>query len=175
MALGIEGKVNMRGNIETGRWLATIVIALALLSFCVVVGCGCSPDKPVPGSGDPAGAAVATAGPEDTKTVKDIRSASEFDAFVLKSPVPVLVDFWATWCPPCREQAPIVERLAEKSGGAYRVVKLDVDRVRAIPTRYEVPGYPTLIVFAGGKEKKRFVGLTYEPDLARALDAAKGS
>ncbi|MBN1420639.1 MAG: thioredoxin [Planctomycetes bacterium] len=162
--------------IEIGRAATSSAIALALISFCVVIGCSCSPeDAPAPPAPEaPSNAALSTP-TVPSKTPVEIRSAGEFDAVVLRASIPVLVDFHAVWCGPCRIQGPIVERLAEKSAGAYLVAKLDVDRVEEIPARYGIRSIPTLIVFSGGKERKRFVGLTEESDLATAIEAAKGS
>lgn len=81
-----------------------------------------------------------------------------FQAEVLGSDLPVLVDFWATWCGPCRAIAPIVEELAKEYAGKLKVGKLDVDSHQAIASKYNVMSIPTLILFKGGQEIDQIVG-----------------
>ena len=89
-----------------------------------------------------------------TKTVTD----ASFQADVLQSDTPVLVDFWAEWCGPCRVIAPTVDAVAEQLQGKAKVVKMDVDENINVPQRYGIRGIPTLIVFKNGEEQERFVG-----------------
>ena len=93
-------------------------------------------------------------------------TAENFEAEVLQAEGPVLVDFWATWCMPCRMQAPAVEQL---SGEGYQVGKVDVDAQSSLAARYQVMNIPTLIVFKDGKEVSRMVGVQSKEDLAEAL------
>ena len=96
----------------------------------------------------------------------------DFDQVVLKSKMPVLVDFWAEWCGPCRALAPIVEAVAKQYAGAARVVKLNVDDSPAVAQRYGIQGIPTLILFQDGEEKDRIIGAVSIETIARALDAS---
>jgi thioredoxin 1 len=95
---------------------------------------------------------------------------SNFDQDVLKSETPVLVDFWATWCGPCRAIAPIVEELAKDYEGKVKVAKMDVDRNSATPMRYGVRGIPTLLVFKGGQVKEQIVGYVPKEKIQKAID-----
>lgn len=83
---------------------------------------------------------------------------SSFEGDVLGSDQPVLVDFWAAWCGPCRMIAPTVEAVAEQLDGKAKVFKMDVDSNPNVPQRYGIRGIPTLIVFKGGEEQERYVG-----------------
>jgi len=102
-----------------------------------------------------------------------VREVSEhdFDQVVLKSKTPVLVDFWAEWCGPCRALAPIVEAVAKQYAGAARIVKLNVDDSPAVAQRYGIHGIPTLILFQDGEEKDRIIGAVSIETIARALEA----
>jgi len=93
-----------------------------------------------------------------------------FDAKVLASPRPVLVEFGATWCGPCKALAPIVHKLAEERAGEIEVGSVDVDDAPSVATRFGIRGVPTLVVFSGGREVARQVGLTSHAKLARMVD-----
>ena len=97
-------------------------------------------------------------------------SDSSFEADVLRSDQPVLVDFWAAWCAPCRMLAPTVDAVAEKYEGQARVVKLNVDDNPSVSQRYGIKGIPTLILFKGGREEERIVGATSKDAIARMID-----
>ncbi|MCC7382629.1 MAG: thioredoxin [Deltaproteobacteria bacterium] len=92
-----------------------------------------------------------------SKNVLTLEDAS-FERDVLKSDVPVLVDFWAPWCAPCRAIAPAVEELAETYAGKVKVGKLNVDDHPNIPQRYGIRGIPTLLLFKGGAAVDQIVG-----------------
>lgn len=97
-----------------------------------------------------------------------IITAQNFEAEVLKAEKPVLVDFWATWCGPCRRQAPVVEELSEEG---FLVGKVDVDAQPGLAQQFQIMSIPTLLIFKGGKEVKRLVGLTSKADLKALLEA----
>jgi thioredoxin len=113
------------------------------------------------------------------ETVKGITTMSEyvrevnesdFDRVVLQSNMPVLVDFWAKWCEPCRELAPIVELVAEHYAGAASVFKLNVDDSPAVMERYGIQGIPTLILFQNGVEKERILGVVNQQKISNSID-----
>jgi thioredoxin 1 len=94
-----------------------------------------------------------------------------FDNEVLKSSEPVLVDFWAEWCGPCRMLAPTIEKLAESYAGKVKVGKLDTDSNRDTAMKYGISAIPTVILFKDGQVAQKFVGLRQERDFKEALDA----
>src|SRR5918911_892465 len=104
-----------------------------------------------------------------SENVKEV-SDSSFESDVLKSDRPVLVDFWAAWCAPCRMLAPTVEAVADKYADTARVVKLNVDDNPSVSQRYGIKGIPTLILFKGGKEEERVVGATSKEAISRMID-----
>lgn len=94
----------------------------------------------------------------------------EFETQVLRAELPVLVDFWAEWCAPCRMIAPIVEDLATEYAGKVKVVKVDVDNNHGVAHRYEIMSIPTLGVFKGGELVDRVVGYMPKSELKRRLE-----
>lgn len=98
-----------------------------------------------------------------------------FDGEVLKSQVPVLVDFWATWCGPCKMIAPIVEDIAGEYGAKLKVVKLDVDENGVVAAKYNVMSIPTLGIFSKGELIERIVGYMPKEQLKKRIDAALAS
>jgi thioredoxin 1 len=94
---------------------------------------------------------------------------TNFEAEVLKSTEPVLVDFTATWCGPCKALAPVVEKLAEEAGGKFKVGKLDIDEAPDVTKRYGVRGVPTVLVFKGGEKVDQHVGVTNRETLLKML------
>ena len=97
-------------------------------------------------------------------------SDSSFEKDVLGAAKPVLVDFWAEWCAPCRMLAPTVAAVAEQYGDAAGVVKLNVDDNPSTAQRYGIKGIPTLILFRDGKEVERVVGATSKESITKMID-----
>lgn len=97
-------------------------------------------------------------------------SDQNFEQEVLKSDKPVLVDFWAEWCAPCRMVAPAVEAIAAEYAGRAKVGKLNVDNNQSVTTRYNIRSIPTLLVFKNGEIKEQMVGTTSKDNLAKLLD-----
>ncbi|MEO6323995.1 MAG: thioredoxin [Thermoanaerobaculia bacterium] len=95
---------------------------------------------------------------------------SSFETEVLKSTKPVLVDFWAVWCGPCRQVGPIVESLAEKWGDKVSVVKVNVDDVPSVAERYGIMSIPTLMLFKGGQVVERVVGVSPQASLEKKFE-----
>lgn len=94
-----------------------------------------------------------------------------FDAEVLESDLPVLVDFFATWCPPCKMLAPIVESLAGELAGRLKVGKVDVDDAQGLAGRYGINAVPTMILFKGGEPVDRITGLLPKAELRRRVES----
>ena len=95
---------------------------------------------------------------------------SSFEAEVLNSDKPVLVDFWAVWCAPCIALTPTIEALAQKYDGTARVVKINVDENPAVTNRYGIRGMPTLILFKNGQEADRVLGAVSRDALSRMIE-----
>jgi len=103
---------------------------------------------------------------ENVQTFTD----SNFDDTVLKSGGPVLVDFWAEWCGPCKRLGPTVDALADEYAGKVRVGKLNVDDNPNTASKFQIRGIPTILIFKGGQIVESVVGLAQKDDLKKAID-----
>jgi thioredoxin 1 len=116
---------------------------------------------------------VAYAPVEETLATKSVAiSDRTFDSEVLKSETPVLVDFWAEWCPPCKMIAPILEEIATEKSGQIKIAKLDTDQNPRVPQKLGVMSLPTLILFKNGAEISRVVGFRSKKQLVQQLELA---
>ena len=106
-----------------------------------------------------------------SENVKELTDTN-FEAEVIKSTTPVLVDFWAEWCGPCKMLTPTIEKLANDYAGKVKVGKVDTDSNRDISMKYGISAIPTVILFKNGQVAQKFVGLRGEKDFKEALDAA---
>ena len=106
----------------------------------------------------------------DDQTLTASVTDDSFETDVLNSSEPVLVDFWAEWCAPCKQIAPILEDLAEEMSGKIRVAKVNIDETPMIPTKYGVRGIPTLMLFKGGQVAGTKIGALPKTDLVRWVD-----
>ncbi|MFO0671689.1 MAG: thioredoxin [Polyangiaceae bacterium] len=102
--------------------------------------------------------------------VIDLSDAS-FDSEVIKSNVPVLVDFTATWCGPCKALAPVVEKIANENPGKYKVAKVDIDDCPQTAQKYGIRSVPTVLVFKSGEKKAQHVGVTTKENLLKLLES----
>jgi len=101
-------------------------------------------------------------------------TCDNFEAEVLKSKTPVIVDFWANWCPPCRMMGPIFEELSNEKAyaGKLKFAKLDTEEASEIAGKYEIMSIPSFVLFKDGEEKTRIVGAMPKEDFKKQIDAA---
>ena len=96
---------------------------------------------------------------------------SNFESEVLQSDQPVLVDFWAEWCMPCRMLAPTIDKIAESYADKVKVGKVDTDSNREVAMKYQISAIPTVILFKDGQVAQKFVGLKQEKEFKEAIDS----
>jgi thioredoxin 1 len=99
----------------------------------------------------------------------NINEAS-FERAVIQSPIPVVVDFWAPWCGPCKMIAPLLNEIAKESGGRFRVAKVNIDDDPALQQRFEIRGVPTLLFFSGGELRDQIVGVGAKQAIVEKLE-----
>ena len=99
-------------------------------------------------------------------------SDDNFDQEVLNSPIPVLVDFWAAWCGPCRMVAPILDKIAEEFKGQMKFAKLNVDENQKIPQKYGIRSIPTMIIFKNGQIREQMIGALPENKIKDKVKAS---
>lgn len=97
-------------------------------------------------------------------------SGDQFEEQVLKSDIPVMVDFWAEWCGPCKALSPTIDAIAEEYAGKIKVFKLDVQTEAALASKYGVSSIPTLLIFKGGEISERLVGLQPKGNITARID-----
>lgn len=109
------------------------------------------------------------------QNVKEFTSQN-WEQEVVNSDVPVVVDFWAPWCGPCRQLAPTIDKLAEQYAGRVKVGKLNTDDNQDVAVRYGISGIPTVLLFRGGEQPRdKVIGLTSERELAKVIDRVLAS
>src|SRR5262245_34719769 len=102
-----------------------------------------------------------------------VLTQSNFQEKVLQEKKPVLVDFWAEWCGPCRQMSPVIKKLAVQYGGKAVVAKLDIEANKELAARYNISSIPAFLIFKDGQEVRRVIGMTSRESLAAALDAVQ--
>jgi len=122
----------------------------------------------------PAAPVAAPVAPQqgEVSVIKHIESEADFDSQVLQSSNPVLVDFYATWCGPCRMLEPIMNQLAGELAGRAQIIKVDIDKARSLAERYRIMGVPTVMLFDRGRPIQTLVGVRSKADYLAAVNQA---
>ena len=102
--------------------------------------------------------------------VVDVTDAN-FQTEVVQSATPVLVDFWAEWCGPCKMIAPILDEIATEKAGAVKIAKVNIDHAQNLAAQFQIRAIPTLLLFKGGQVREQIVGMTSKRDLVSKIDA----
>ncbi len=146
------------GKVKTGRVKKTNVILIMLVVTAGFIALSCQSGGTDPGA--------------DDQYVQKITSVEQFNEVVLKSDKPVLVDFFATWCGPCKRLAPTIHELAKEYEGRAVFVKVDTDKVMELAAKYKVSYLPDVRIFNDGKEIKKLIGLQSADKYSSILDSA---
>ena len=104
----------------------------------------------------------------------NINEAS-FEKAVIQSPIPVLVDFWAEWCGPCKMIAPVLQEIAKENGDRFRIAKVNIDDDPALMQKYQIRGVPALLFFQGGELRDQIVGVAAKKQIVDKLEALAGA
>lgn len=102
----------------------------------------------------------------------EVDTTADFDRLVAHSPIPIVVDYWAPWCGPCRMVAPELAKVAARSGGKFLVVKVNTDALADLGDRYRIRSIPTMAIFSGGQEVKRTTGARPAADIEQFIASA---
>ena len=148
--------MDMNTSVKSDSVYARALLSLAL-TLAIYAAVGCKDSSGHAGGGKPGAGAV-------------LLTEANFQSEVLSSPQPVLVDFWATWCGPCKVIAPVVEEIATEYQGRVKVAKLDVDTAPALAQKYGVQAIPTLMFFKDGKVIDQSLGLVSKRELQGKLE-----
>ncbi len=158
----------------TSNWWLAGLYGAALGMFVMMSSAGSSAAPAAAADKAPASQSQpAATRPQGEKVmVKQINSVAEFDQEVAGATKPVLVDFYATWCGPCRFLSPVLDQIATEHPDKVEVVKVDVDKVGPLAARYRIQGVPTVMLFDGGKQVKVWVGVRSKGDYVAAIEQA---
>ncbi len=151
-----------------------ILVALGLIGLLIGVALGLvsqrTVEQPIPVASSPS-ISNEKKGNEQAMSGPVVGTASNFEAEVLKSDIPVVVDFWASWCGPCRMVSPILDELAAEYAGKIKVVKVNVDQEPALANEYRIQSIPTMIFFKNGEQINKKIGADTKQNLKAKFDS----